>query len=417
MSCHSNFSTDSSTESCSQSDNSCKNDCKKYIIREPLSTYSCDTSLCTDSSCVDSSSDCDTSSNTSCNTETSCDTSTCDNSSCDTTCETSSCDTTCDTSSCNTTCDTSSCNTSSCSSSTCSDSSNTSNCSNTSGNTCDSCTDVSEMGTISENVCEDSCSGCCDDIDLLPNRADVFIKSNQCVHYNSERGVNYDTPLVLGTNKLTKVAGINQVMNKAVPSLAVHGDIYVSGNIYTGHIPAELHQEVKHNYVNSQNKYIDALEPVVKNGVVQNVTYHHIKPTDAAGVVYVNPINGPIYVVLGSENGEIDFRNNQTITIKDVSLMYNEGSTYNVYVTVPTKNEIYIEHYDSTCRLKMSNNGTYIINTSNGAVTYQFAVINGKSCWIIKDQFIGNNRILPRRGLVFNAVEHNDVKKLLNYRS
>jgi hypothetical protein len=409
MSCHSNFSTDSSTESCGHSEI----ECKKYIICEPLSTYSCDSSLCTDSSCVDSSDSCETST---CNTSNTCDTSSCETSSCNTSCETSSCNTSCDTSSCNTsTCDTSSCNTSTCDTSSC-DSSNTSNCSNTSGNTCDSCTDVSEMGTISENICEDSCD-CCDDIDLLPNKADVFIKSNQCVHYNSERGVNYDTPLVLGTNKLSKVAGINQVMNKAIPSLAVHGDIYVSGNIYTGHIPAELHVETKQTYVNSQNKYIDALEPVVKNGVVQNVTYHHIKPSDNAGAVYVNPINGPIYVVLGSEQGEIDFRNNQTITIKDVSLMYNEGSTYNVYVTVPSKNQIYIEHYDSTCRLKMSTNGTYIINTSNGAVTYQFAMINGKPCWIIKDQFIGNNRILPRKGLVFNTVEHNDVKKLLNYRS
>jgi hypothetical protein len=271
------------------------------------------------------------------------------------------------------------------------------------------------MGTISENTisCDSECSAC-EDINLLPDRADVFIKSHGCVHYNTERGVNYDTPLVLGANKLSNVAGLGQVMNNTLPSLAVHGDIYVSGHIYSGNMVNTNQQHVNAK----KDRYIDALEPVVKNGVIQNVTYHHVNPSDNTGVIYVNPINGPIYVILGSQSGDVNFGTNHSITIKDVSLLYNEGSSYNVYVTVPTNTQIFIEHYDSTCRLKVSAGGTYIINSSNGSVTYQYMKTNtGKACWIIKDQFVGNNRVLPGRGLVFNQVQPNDVKKLLNYRA
>jgi len=386
----------------------------------------CENSTCGESNCSNChpESTCETSS-IYCNTsDTTCDTSntTCDTS--NTTCDTSN--TTCDTS--NTTCDTSNttCDTTDTSCNTLSNTSDSSNCSNTSSNT-ECSTYVSQMGTISENnIYEESCE--CNDIDVLDNNADIFVNSHHCIHYNTDRGVSYETPMVLGTNKLSKVAGFEEIMNKTTtPVLAINGDVYVSGHIYTGNLNASteakhVHADVggsilKHKY----DKYINAKPPNLIEGGLQNVTYYHISPSDNTNILYVNPIHGPVYIILGSESGETNFNPNKSITIKDVSLMYNEGSSYNIYITtvasVKNHEQVYIEHYDASCRLKVSGPGTYVLNTSNGSVTYRYMKslsANSKSCWLIDHQFIGNQRVLPGKGLVFNTSQQTHVKKLLN---
>lgn len=218
----------------------------------------------------------------------------------------------------------------------------------------------------------------------------VFSYNNECITLN----VSYETPLILGTNKFKNVSGIEKVNGKVL--LGVEGDMYVSGRIFTGNQSSQ--------HINSSsNINMQSNLDVVKNN---NTTYYYVSPNDISNILYVSPLNGPIYIVLGKE-GDVKFKNNQTLTIKDTSLLYNEGASYNIFVTVPN-NHIAIEHYGADCKLKVSSPGTYVINTSNGAVTFRFMVKSGnctKSCWLIENQFIGNPRLLPTTGLTFAPIK------------
>ena len=398
MNCHSdsNYSTNDES-SCVTTDNSqCTN----------TSTCTDNTSTCTDtcdntSTCTDT---CD-------NTSTSVNTNTCTNTTCSD--NTTSC--TDNTSTCtdNTSCDSCSESTSSESCdytinsnyrSDCDTDSSTpckSNTSKTSSNYTNDCTDIS-LGTITvDSGCNTSCSDC---DHLLSNHADVFVVEHQCIHANASRGVNYDTPLVLGNNKLKNVTGVDKVKGKVM--LAVDGDMYVSGNIYTGNHKS---QHIYSSDINMQVKNDTKLD-VVKD---QHATYHYVDPKEVSSILYISPINGPVYIVLG-KNGNVNFRENQEITIKDISLLCNEGASYNIYITVPSNQNTAIEHYGADCKLKVSSPGTYVLNTSNGSVTFRHMIgQNTRSCWLIESQFIGNPRVLPGTGLRFNQINPQSIKNLL----
>lgn len=255
-------------------------------------------------------------------------------------------------------------------------------------------TSVSDYGSLTLNtVCSDTdCEACCDN-DLLSDKPDVFIYDKRCIVTNANRGVSYDTPLVLGANKLSKVTGINNHH----PLLAVDGDIYVAGHIYSGGFDTFN----RHCYVCSKSN---------------EATYHHVAPTDKVSTIFVNSISGPVYIVLGSNNN-FDFGMNQTITIKDVSLLYNNGSSYHTYITVPTcanrGNQVYIEHYTKDRALKVSGPGTYVLDSSNGSVTFKFCKTGDKCCWFMTHQTIGNHRVLPNTSLNFAKGNEHHIKKLL----
>lgn len=380
---------------------------------DSTSSYSTETESCaygtykTSDSSSCSSTDCSSSSKC-----TICSSSTC-------TCSTSS--STCPSSSSSSTCTTCSSSSSSyCPCSTCCpcDVSSNSSCSNTSSTrSCyDSCHSISEYGSLtsdSKYSQSECCENACNENNILPDQADPFVKNNECIHSNFNRGVIYEIPLVLGTNKLSKVPGIEQIPSR--PLLAVNGDIYVSGHVYSGNIDISQEQFDQH---------IHAIEPTLdKNGQLQNTTCYHVKPTDNTGILYVNPINGPIYVILGSDKetgfAGTDFKNNRLITIKDTSLHYNEGSSYNVYITVPTSthpsNQTYIQHYEQReQKLKVSGPGTYVLNSSGGSVSFRFMKPKNKNpCWVIEHQIVGNERVLPGRGLKFNMANEKHLKKLL----
>ncbi len=233
----------------------------------------------------------------------------------------------------------------------------------------------------------------------------MFVYEHGYIKPNTERGVSDYAPLVLGSNKLNNVCGIDKIKNKVL--LAVNGDIYVSGQIFAGNhkISQEIHatDKINMNYKKQKNE----LEAVKE----QNATYYHVDPTESSSILYVSPINGPVYVVLGGKNGCVDFRSNQEITIKDTSLLHNDGASYNIYITVPNGNTA-IEHYGADCKLKVSSPGTYVLNTSNGSVTFRHMAGN-KPCWLIESQFIGNPRVLPNTGLRFNQINPNHIKNLL----
>ncbi len=261
-----------------------------------------------------------------------------------------------------------------------------------SSNCCD--TSVSNFGSLTlDTVCSESeCNDCCD-TELLSDKPDVFIYDKRCIHTNLNRGLSSDIPLVLGANKLSKVTGVTNYK----PVLAVEGDIYVSGHVYSG----GFDKVCGHHYVCSK---------------ANEATYHHVSPSDKVDTIFVNSIHGPVYVVLGNNNYN-DFNPNQTITIKDCTLLYNNGSSHHIYVTVPTmsnrNNQVFIEHYDQSCRLKISGPGTYILNTSNGSVTFKYCKTNDRSCWFLTHQTVGNHRILPNTSLNFVKGNEKHVKKLL----
>ena len=338
-----------------------------------------------------------------------CDTSTtCDSSSSNTCDSSSTCSTTCDSSNtCSTTCD-SSYSSNTCASTCSSNTSKTSSCYTDSETGCSS---VNSLGTIASS--DESCTNCddiCNESQLLSNDAETFVYEHGYIRPNAARGIGYDTPLILGTNQLKHVCGIEHVKFKNQPLLAVNGDVYVSGHIYSGNHSntSKYIHGGKSEKINVRENKIVALEPIKE----QNATYYYVDPKDASNILYVSPINGPVYVVLGSKHGQCDFRANQAITIKDISLVNHEGSSYNIYITVPSGNTS-IEHYGSDCKLKISSPGTYVINTSNGSATFRYMKGDHKGCWLIENQLIGNTRILPGTGLKFNQAEKRHVKNLL----
>src|SRR5690606_20092987 len=118
----------------------------------------------------------------------------------------------------------------------------------------------------------------------------------------------------------------------------------------------------------------------VKSQVMQNdpstpdATYV-VLPEDGINLIYANPIAGPINIYLGNGESHI-FQSERSITIKDVSLAYSDFvlSSYNVNVLVIVELEDMgprIARYDNGT-IRVTPNGRYVINSSGGAVTYNY---------------------------------------------
>jgi hypothetical protein len=242
----------------------------------------------------------------------------------------------------------------------------------------------------------------------LPDQAPLFVYKHDKIRTNADRGYG-QTPVVIGTKK-----SCGKTM------LEVFGDVFISGQIHThesnhcgNHVHAEHGDKNKQKHI--KDKYIHALEPQMTDGQLCNATFYHVNPKDFTGVLYVNPIKGPIVVVFGDEHGCVDFKQNYTMTIKDVSLNHSEGCSYNVYITSLKDSHLYVEHYTHDCRLKVSKNGVYVLNSANGSVTFTYNKgTNGcHNTFNIINQFIGNPRVLPGHGLTFQMAHANQVQKML----
>ena len=113
-----------------------------------------------------------------------------------------------------------------------------------------------------------------------------------------------------------------------------------------------------------------------------------------ADILYVNPINGPVYINLGTADQAAPFVNGRSLTIKDSTLSFGDYSANNVYVKVPEGT--YIENYSGS-NLVQSNGGTYVLNTSGGSVNLRYnapLMPGGRAGWSIINQFAGNPRVL-----------------------
>jgi len=170
------------------------------------------------------------------------------------------------------------------------------------------------------------------------------------------------------------------------------------------------------------------------HNVIQNDVYFEgtggatatfvIHPTDNYNVVYVNPINGPVNIYLGTGTNNL-FRHNHSLTFKDVTLEFGLASSYNVNITVSGATGITgitgmipvrIEHYNVNNRLIASSNSSYILNTSGGSVSFRYfspSVPGLQPTWVIESQFMGNQRILPTSGLTFASASDSIRAKLL----
>jgi hypothetical protein len=148
---------------------------------------------------------------------------------------------------------------------------------------------------------------------------------------------------------------------------------------------------------------------VAGSGVTGTIVTHVLTRGDGVNVVYVNPINGPVHIQLGTSEDPY-FEPNRVIVVKDVTPEFNIGASHNVGIYVPvTWNEIptRIEHYTNctggTC-ITASTGGTYSLNSSGGAVTLRYMTLpipGSYPTWVIESQLIGNPRLLTSTGVTF----------------
>lgn len=165
---------------------------------------------------------------------------------------------------------------------------------------------------------------------------------------------------------------------------------------------------VEHSNIVLKDRYIAGTGGVTASNFV-------ILPTDNVDVIYVNPINGPVNIHLGTGSNSI-FPANKTITIKDVTLEFAPASANNVVVHVPSGHPVRIEHFNPDGGLTASNDAGYVLNTSGGSVRLQYTrlpVPGSTPTWVILDQFSGNGRVLGSTGVKFISADTKTRAKLL----
>lgn len=215
--------------------------------------------------------------------------------------------------------------------------------------------------------------------------------------------------------------------------LYVNGDAFINGNLgVTGNINAHSasFNTINANNITQTNQYFEGISG--STGVDFSLS-----EGDGINVIYANPVGGDIRIELGPTAG-YTFESNRSITIKDVTLEFAQGSSYNVYICVPTG--VRIEHYgtgifNSTMDpaltqsldlkaggtggmygLTASENGTYVLNTSGGSVTFQYVsplIVGALPTWVIQSQLVGNPRLLQSTGITFIAATNNARARLL----
>lgn len=147
-----------------------------------------------------------------------------------------------------------------------------------------------------------------------------------------------------------------------------------------------------------------------------NVT---ILPQDNVDIIYANPTNGTVNIYLGTGANNI-FQRSRMITIKDVTLEFEQASAYNINIIVrgpsDVVNQTKIEHYNNG-GLTAGANAGYAINTSGGSVSFRFInnIMPGFTpTWVIQNQFIGNPRIQGTAGIKFMSASENTRYKLFH---
>jgi len=222
-------------------------------------------------------------------------------------------------------------------------------------------------------------------------------------------------------------------LNRVSAGLPVEGademdSVFIANG--NGHVFGNL--DVKENLTAQSGTFTKL---AVENAMIQNLTVtnlersdlyldgnngvlltHYISPLDSVDIVYVNPHNGPVNIVLGAENGANNyFQANRTITFKDISLEFtqNNQSPYSINILSPNTEEgaipVRIEHYTpevlgQSPQLTVGTNSSYSLNTYGGSVTFTYLTrpIPGFSpTWVITNQFIGNKRVLAPDVLKF----------------
>jgi len=160
--------------------------------------------------------------------------------------------------------------------------------------------------------------------------------------------------------------------------LSTTGDVVINGTLHAKHIAdGELYLEG-----NNLNK------PAVYN----------LLPGDGYNIVYINSIESPVHIMLGTVINN-KFERNRRILFKDISLQYhNLGAMYNINIIVPYRPDMInaprIEYYKGT-RLTVGVNAGYAINSAGGSVTLRYYINSDNiGTWVIESQFIGNARSL-----------------------
>lgn len=186
-------------------------------------------------------------------------------------------------------------------------------------------------------------------------------------------------------------------------SLEVNGNTNILGNITANNISA--------TNINQSNKYF-----VGNNGPTGS--NFSISPGDGTNIVYVNPISGNVKIQLGTGNNI--FESNRSLIFKDVTLEFGMGSSYNIYISVPKGTRI--EHYGTLGTggmygLVCNENGTYVLNSSGGSVTFQYiSSITSEflPTWVIQNQLTGNPRLLKSTGITFISANDDTRSRLIN---
>jgi len=207
-----------------------------------------------------------------------------------------------------------------------------------------------------------------------------------------------------GTN--TVVLGMNKTSQDTIPlnlkEATITRNLFSIGKLFAGPIiyPLTTEDVLIVNGSATINNNLNVKNNITSNNLtVNNITINNkflnattgdlnetILPTDNINIIYGNPSNGNINIYLGN-TGTYEFQDSRSITIKDVSIIYNNKNIFNIYIWAPSP--ICIETYDNNGLIFNPNRG-YIINTAGGAVTFTY--FQNSKCWVITNQFIGNRR-------------------------
>lgn len=160
-------------------------------------------------------------------------------------------------------------------------------------------------------------------------------------------------------------------------ALNITGNVVINGTLHAKHVADE-------------ELYLEG------NGSTKAVTYN-LMPEDDYTVIYVNSMEGPINIMLGTVTNN-KFERNRRILFKDVSLEYHSlGAMHNINIVVPHRADMInaprIEYYNGP-RLIIGVNAGYTINSAGGSVAlrYHAKADNTGGTWLIESQFIGNAR-------------------------
>ena len=290
----------------------------------------------------------------------------------------------------------------------------------------DSTSSTSKTSKTSKSFKSSGCKPKHHTANILPVRADPFVydRKDKIVRYNFERCVDSKAILVLGgndgmmtfdpangnivtgkNNKLhnstnSSVVGCSGVKLKNAQHTIALGIKATDGDEF----PEDLKQTllVRNIHVAGNLRATNIIQnSVYVAGNAQHDVYHQITKEDGVDIVYVNPIDGIIWIQLGTVN-DSSFESDRTLVIKDVSLETGKTSTNNVHIMVPKANngvvQTKIEYYNENGNLVVSSDnklGGYILNTAGGSVTYRYVdafIPGGSATWMIQNQFLGNLR-------------------------